>query len=402
MSPGSNPKLVQKLRQMISVSPDQVISFADFMAIALYEPELGYYASSHRQLGPMGDFVTSSHLTHDYGELIGVQLLELWEVLDRPDEFTVVEVGAGQGLISADALSYLMQTGGDCLPALRWKIVETSEALIRWQRHYLGKRLADAPEGLIEWTTLEALKSSPIRGCIFSNELLDAFPFHWLQFQNGQFHEVCIAWDAKQTTFVETLRALSPPLTSYVADMVMNSEGDVCPEGYRCEVNLALKDWVADVAQTIRQGYVLTIDYGYPASQLYSPARRDGTIQCYTQQKSHDNPLINIGNQDITSHVNFTALERYGLEHQLEPLGLTQQGVFLMALGLGDRLMANNANTSMSQINDTLQRRDALHALMNPMGLGGFKVMLQGKGLTPAQQRYAYRGLRTFGSEILL
>ena len=131
MPPGSNPKLVQKIRQAIQSSPEKAISFADFMAIALYEPGLGYYATSHRQLGPQGDFVTSSHLASDYGELIAVQLLEFWQVLEQPSNFTVVEVGAGQGLISADALTYLAQdpSAQDCLAALRWKIVEFTETL---------------------------------------------------------------------------------------------------------------------------------------------------------------------------------------------------------------------------------------------------------------------------------
>ena len=245
----------------------------------------------------------------------------------------------------------------------------------------------------LEWTNLEALTAAPICGCVFSNELVDALPFHRLLCQDQEFQEVVIALGAEEDDFIETLQPLSPLLADYLADMAIDPQ--VYPEGYRCEVNLAAKDWIISVAASLERGYVLTIDYGYPASQLYSPARQGATLQCYTQQKSHDDPFINIGNQDITSHVNFSALEQYGANHYLDSLGLTQQGLFLMALGLGDRLMANNANSDRSQLNDILQRREALHALMNPMGLGGFKVLLQGKGLTLAQKSYPYRGFQT-------
>lgn len=365
--------------------------------MALYEPELGYYASSHRQLGPMGDYVTSSHLAQDYGELIAVQLQEFWQVLDCPSSFTVVEMGAGQGFVSADAIAYLSQDEShhDFLQALQWKIIETSPALITWQQHYLGKRLRElnaVSPMTVEWTSLDTLESHPIVGCLFSNELVDAFPCHLLEVQSGQFQEVGIAVESHSDVLVERLVPLSSRLGDALIDM--NVDAKDYPEGYRCEVNLVAKAWIEAVAQALDRGYVLTIDYGYTASQLYSPARQGGTIQCYFQQRSHHDPLINLGNQDITSHVNFSALERYGQAQHLDVLALTQQGLFLMALGLGDRLVSNNANANMTQINQTLQRREALHALMNPMGLGGFKVLLQGKGLTNAQQSFSYRGFQ--------
>jgi SAM-dependent MidA family methyltransferase len=396
MASFSNPDLFQTIKTKISSSSQPMISFAEFMEMALYEPNLGYYATSHRQLGPMGDFVTSAHLAQDYGELLAIQLKEFWQILECPTPFTVVEIGAGQGLVSADALAFISQdeSSQDFARALAWKIIETSQSLIQWQQHYLGKRLAQVQSQSripIEWTSLDPLRSQPIVGCIFSNELVDALPCHLLEVRDGVFQEVKIAVDSD--AFVEKLGPLSADLANGLLEMGVHAHN--YPEGYRCEVNLAAKAWIESVAEAIAQGFVLTIDYGYTAQQLYSPARQGGTIQCYTQQKSHNNPLINVGNQDITSHVNFTALELYGEAKNLNTLACTQQGLFLMALGLGDRLVTNNTNTDLTQVNDILQRREALHALMNPMGLGGFKVLLQGKGLSDHQKAFPYRGFQS-------
>ena len=400
---GSNPNLLRKIKYEINRSQDQSISFSDFMALALYEPEYGYYASTHQQLGPMGDFVTSSHLTQDYGELIGAQLIEFWQVLGQPSLFTVVEMGPGQGLISVDALTYLVQGSApkEMITALQWKLVETSESLIRWQQHYFNKRLSSLfahadIEVPIEWTTLDSLQREHVCGCMFSNELVDAFPFHLLQFREGRFNEVFLTLGDEEC-IQEKLMPLSDELAEYLDQMIPAEQKGDYSDGYRCEINLAVKDWITKVGVALREGYLLTIDYGYSAEQLYSPARQSGTLQCYTQQKSHDDPYANIGNQDITSHVNFTALELFGQSHGIERIGMTQQGLFLMALGLGDRLNSNNANADLSQLNSTLQRREALHALINPMGLGGFKVLLQGKGLTQAQKDYPYQGFQTGG-----
>jgi SAM-dependent MidA family methyltransferase len=153
--------------------------------------------------------------------------------------------------------------------------------------------------------------------------------------------------------------------------------------GYRTEIHLAALDWLQTVAAKLRQGYVLTIDYGYPASRYYNRARSQGTLQCYYQHSYHNDPYINLGYQDITAHVNFTALERQGEACGLTTVGVTQQGMFLMALGLGDRLtaLAEIQETDPGTLRRAIQRRDNLHQLMNPMGLGNFVVLIQSKGL---------------------
>jgi SAM-dependent MidA family methyltransferase len=142
-------------------------------------------------------------------------------------------------------------------------------------------------------------------------------------------------------------------------------------------------DWLETVVTKLKRGYVLTIDYGYNAEKYYLPSRDRGTLQCYYQHRRHNNPYANLGYQDITAHVNFTALELYGELYNLHKIGFTQQGLFLMALGLGDRL--NELSSGQFSISEIFKRRDALHQLIDPTGLGGYGVLIQGKNLTESE-----------------
>jgi SAM-dependent MidA family methyltransferase len=166
-------------------------------------------------------------------------------------------------------------------------------------------------------------------------------------------------------------------------------------------VNLAASDWLSPVAKRLKRGFVLTIDYGYSADRYYLPSRHQGTLQCYYRHRHHNDPYIHVGQQDITAHVNFTALERQGEAFGLQQVGFTQQGLFLMALGLGDRIAAlSSADTARGQeiagakdLVAIMQRRQALHQLFDPMGLGNFGVLVQSKGLTAEEQQKPLKGL---------
>ncbi len=170
------------------------------------------------------------------------------------------------------------------------------------------------------------------------------------------------------------------------------------PDGYRSEVNLAALDWIATVSERMSRGYVLTIDYGYTAARYYSPARSQGTLQCYYRHAHHNDPFAYVGEQDITAHVDFTALEKRGEQVGLHNLGFTQQGLFLMALGLGDRLSklsypASDQAATGKTIQAMMRRREALQQLISPMGLGGFGVLIQSKGLTSTEIARPLKGL---------
>lgn len=359
----------------IQASPHQRIPFASYMDLALYHPDHGYYTTKPSILGPDGDFITSPHLSHDFGQLLAVQFADMWHTLGQPDPFHLVEMGAGQGLIAADVLTYLQQYHPDCYAALTYTIIEKSFALRALQQ----ERLTDEK---IAWTTLDEL--SPSTGCFFSNELIDAFPVHVIEKHNNQLQEVYVT--IQDNTLQETLGSLSTEKITRYFDLIdIDLLTDAYPDGYRTEVNLAALDWLDTATSSLDRGFLLTIDYGHTAPRYYSPARHKGTLKCYHQHRHHDDPYANIGQQDLTAHVDFTALQRHGEQVGLTTLGYTQQGLFLMALGLGDRIanLTQTITPGPDGFNQLIQRRAALHQLMDmtPMGLGTFGVLVQTKGI---------------------
>lgn len=384
--PSDNKILKNLVTEKISTAPNQRITFAEYMDLVLYHPEQGYYATGAVNIGSEGDFFTSPHLANDFGELLAEQFAEMWEILGRPIPFALVEMGAGQGLLAADVLGYLQRRHPNCFEALEYIIIEKAAGLIAQQQ-----RLLDKLNFSITWSSLEEISEDSITGCFFSNELVDALPVHQVVIEDRQLREIYVS-TSNESNFVEVIDTLSTPqLTQYFE--FVGIDLSAYPEGYRTEVNLAALDWLNTVANRLHQGFLLTIDYGYPAARYYQPARNQGTLQCYLQHQHHDNPYLYIGHQDITAHVDFTALERQGELSGLSNVGFTQQGLFLMALGLGSRLTALSCyDSSRGQVNANakdvmaiMQRRDALHQLINPMGIGGFGVLIQGKGLTLAE-----------------
>jgi SAM-dependent MidA family methyltransferase len=380
-----NPLLLHILRDRIQPSPQGRIPFAEFMELALYHPQGGYYTTKDAILGHDGDYVTSAHLGHDFGELLAIQFAEMWQHLGRPEPFDLVEMGAGQGLIAASVLGGLQNHAPACFATLRYQIVEKSDQMRAVQAQHL------APwSGKVEWSDLEHIADDSITGCFFSNELVDALPVHQVVMTEAGLHEVYVTLtDSAAPVLQEVVAAPSTPrLADYFAFVGIDLADPQYAPGYRTEVHLAALDWMKTVAAKLHRGYVLTVDYGYPASRYYSRARSQGTLQCYYQHAHHDNPYSHLGYQDITAHVNFTALERQGEQGGLETLGVTQQGMFLMSLGLGDRIAALGQiqATDMATVNLAIQRRDRLHQLINPMGLGNFVVLVQGKGLSSMAQ----------------
>ena len=411
----SNPALCKIISSRIASSPQRRITFAEYMDIALYHPEHGYYSTKAVNLGKKGDFFTSVHLGGDFGELLAEQFLQMWEILGRPKPFTLVEMGAGQGLLAADILSYLKQQYLDFFASLEYVIVEKSLALRQEQQ----QRLQDFP---LRWCNLEDIPSKSITGCFFSNELVDALPVHQFTLEAGELREIyvttrgsrgsggSVVWRKRGvgdllknnfsfppsphsplSTFVEVIGEVSSEKIAEYFDLLgIDFAQSAYVDGYRSEINLAAVDWLSIVADRLKRGYLLTIDYGYSANRYYNPRRSQGTLQCYYQHRHHDNPYLNIGRQDITAHVDFTALEKSGDRSGLQKVGFTQQGLFLMALGLGSRIA--NLSHQQQSISQMLQRRDALHQLLDPMGLGGFGVLVQSKGLKEAEISQPLKG----------
>jgi SAM-dependent MidA family methyltransferase len=392
------PELYRRICDRILATPDRRITFAQFMDWALYEPEVGYYVAQRQKIGARGDFVTSPHFGADFGELLAEQFLDFWISLERPATFQVVEMGAGQGLIAQDVLKYIQKHAiatpdsdyGKFWDALQYIISEKATAMIAEQQFHL-KSFAEKSQKL-SWQSIDTLPDDSIIGCCFSNELVDALPLHRVALSQGKLQEIYVTHDEAQGLIETTDSPSSPELETYLTWLGIDLSQPQYPDTYQTEISLAALDWLTMISQKLQRGYILTIDYGHTATQYYAPQRSQGTLQCYFQQSHHSDPYWAIGCQDITAHANFTALEQKGAEVGLQTIGLTQQGLFLMALGLGDRLMANVANSG-ADIMAVLQRREALHALINPMSVGGFDVLLQGKNHFLPQQ-YSFKGFQ--------
>ncbi|MDB9307307.1 class I SAM-dependent methyltransferase [Aphanizomenon sp. CS-733/32] len=393
----SHSPLCQAITHRIITSPQKRITFAQYMEMVLYHPEYGYYSSDAIKIGFRGsDFFTSASLGADFGELLAKQFHQMWEILDQPIHFDLVEMGAGQGILASHILNYIQQEYPDFFGAVKYIIVEKSQSLKQQQQ----QRLQDFA---VNWCNLEGIPSKSINGCFFSNELVDAFPVHQFILAAGELREIYVTLAElnreiseiqiiRDPLFMEVIGEPSTPqLGEYFKLVGIDLSQNTYENGYRSEINLAALNWLGIVADCLERGYVLTIDYGYPAHRYYNPRRSQGTLQCYYQHRHHDNPYINIGQQDITAHVDFTALSSWGERCGLKQVGWTQQGLFLMALGIGERLAA--LSSGQQPISQLLQQRERLHQLINPGGLGNFGVLVQSQGLTEKQASQPLQGL---------
>jgi SAM-dependent MidA family methyltransferase len=380
-------RLKQIILAKIQANSDKRITFAEFMALALYHPDYGYYSSGQVVIGAEGDFFTASSLGPDFGELLAEQLAGMWLILDYPKPFQIVEMGAGLGNLAIDILNYWQSNYPDLLQNVEYSIIEESPSLMATQQEKLQSW---REKGIhLSWKNWSDLPNNSVTGCFFSNELIDAFPVHQVIWQAHQLQEIYVG--ENQGELIEIIAEISTPeLLKYFEKVQIKINESDYPDGYRTEVNLQALDWLHRIAQKLKQGYLLTIDYGYSAQKYYHPQRSQGTLQCYYQHRYHADPFVNLGLQDITTHVNFSTLENHGQSMGLETLGFTQQGLFLMSLGLGDRL--TELSTGKFNVAEIFKRRDALHQLIDPTGLGKFGVLLQGKGLSITQKTRSLKG----------
>ena len=336
------------------------ITFAEFMGMALYHTEGGYYTWGER-IGASGDYYTSPAVHPAFGALLAVQLFQIWDLLVRPVPFTVVEAGAGNGLLCRDISAGASWLPDDFHQALRYVCIDqrTSAGLERG----LPQVSRVASEGI-------PLRS--VVGCVLSNELLDAMPVHQVRVEDGELREVYITLRG-ESLIAQTGRPSTPLL-----EQRFESLGVRLAEGQTAEVNLALDGWVSDASSTLDRGFVLTIDYGRTAEDLYSSSERFlGTLTTYRDHLQTDLPLERIGRQDMSAQVDFTALARAGRRAGLDFLGFHRQAVFLGNLGLDGLLQRSSGGAQRLDRSGAMAMRE----LVKPDGLGNFKVMAHGKGV---------------------
>jgi SAM-dependent MidA family methyltransferase len=345
------------------IQAEQGISFREFMAMVLYHPALGYYAGRRDPIGREADYVTSPELSPLFGTMIGRQLREMWERLGSPPVFDVVEAGAGSGVLARDILAWARRAAQPLFAALHYAIVEPHAAAMYRQREHLSA------EGLVPKVSWAAEIPRDVSGCIFSNELLDAMPVHRVVAQNGKLREIHITWAG--TRFAEELRKPDPAVPAYFKRVKL-----LPGEGCRAEVNLGALAWVREAAASLTRGFLMTIDYGYEAAELYASWRQDGTLLCFYRQNPSADPYVRIGRQDMTAHVDFTSIRRAGEDAGLATLGLVTQSRFLESLGIAEALQPPPEGAGLEEY---AARRRAVTELLDPAGLGRLRVLIQAK-----------------------
>lgn len=382
-------KLTEKIVEALTQSENNQITFKQFMEMALYYPELGYYTKDREKIGKKADFYTSSSVGSVFGQTISKVLAELVSYIENQD-YRIIEIGGGNGRFARDVLSELKIKNPEVYTKLTYYMIETSPYHIQLQKEYLIDHLDH-----VEWIDdLEKLGNS-IKGVIFSNELVDAFPVHMVKKVNGDLMEVYVSWNSDEATFEEKIDELSDNrLSDYFTE-----QGITLKEGQIAEVNLNAIEWIQSVGEKLSQGYVMTIDYGHPAEELYASHRHNGSLMCYHLHLANDNPYQHIGDQDITSHVNFTALEHYGLSVGLKTIYLDTQGNFLISSGILEYLISidNALNRDLFQ-DEALKRNRAIRQLITPGEMGDtFKVLIQQKGMNVKGYQFMKPAWEKFG-----
>ena len=337
------------------------ITFADFMELALYHSEYGYYTSKKEKIGKEGDYYTSSDVHSVFGELIASQLEQMWRLLGS-NRFTVVEIGAGKGWLCHDILNYVRNEYPEFFEKIDYKIVEISRNLIERQSNTL-KGL----EEKVSWESFseDGFSFNPIEGCFLSNEFVDSLPVHQVVVENNRLKEIYVT--TTDDMFCEKIDELSnPELEDYFDNSKINLK-----EGQRAEVNLKALDWVKNISYCLNRGFVITMDYGHLAEDLYSEERYRGTLMCYYEHTTSENPYERVGNQDITSHVNFSSIIEEGARSGLSTTGFTRQSNFLIALGILNK---------MNEVQGDISKLLTMKNLFLPGGMGDiFKVLIQHK-----------------------
>jgi len=377
--PEGNPQLLGIIRREIAERGR--ITFERFMELALYHPAHGYYSAGGPRIGPEGDYYTSTDVSPLFGATLGRQVVEMWELLGRPDPFHVVEHGAGKGLLAADLLGWAGAAHPEFYRAVRYLIVEVSPAARERQREHLWR----LP---VSWADDADLEEDSVIGVCLSNELADALPFHRIRMTGAGIDELWVVDDGLALGL-----APGEPSDRRLESYVERWGGALRP-GQQAEVNLRAIDWARRVVRSLRRGFFLTIDYGGRAEEVHGPDHPDGTLACYYRHTRNRDPLRRVGEQDITAHVNFSALAEAVREAGGEVTGYTTQGYFLAALGIGEAV--EWALRRAKSAREFEQARAQVEELVRPDGLGGFKVLVAHKGLMSP----VLRGLSLLSEEI--
>jgi SAM-dependent MidA family methyltransferase len=355
--------LSQRLTLLIRAEIDRAgngIPFARYMELALYAPELGYYSAGKHKFGTAGDFVTAPELGPVFAQCLAHQCAQILPTLSNG---SILEVGAGSGTLAVQLLLELERLGQ--LPA-HYLILEISSTL-RARQQALFAGMATHLLERVQW--IDSLPTAGFRGIVLGNELLDAMPVERFRVGTQGIVQLQVGWEDNHFTWREALA--NDALSARVTELSL-------PEGYVSEIGFAAEGWVRSVADILEQGVLLLVDYGFPRHEFYHPQRSSGTLMCHYRHRAHSDPLMLTGLQDITAHVDFTAIAEAGTDSKLSLLGYTSQALFLLGCGL------DNIATQIDQsdVRAYLRFTNEVKKLTLPHEMGElFKVIALGRGI---------------------
>jgi len=359
--PGSTEKSPARELVIRLIAQNGPMTFASFMETALYSPDAGYYASGHNAWGPGGDYITSLDVSPVFARALAREVEECWCLLGRPKSFELIEAGAGRGWLSSTILDYAEESCPALYDAMTARCVERSGGPAG-----AGREKVFWHRGLDELEPVET-------AVVLSNELIDSLPVHRVLFAGGELKELFVDFDGK--SFLER----PGPLSTDALSKYFERAGVELFEGMITEVNLSSGRWVRQASALFSRGFMATIDYGAPARELYS-SERGSSLHCHFRHRLNDNPFVNVGEQDITAHVDFTSFAIDSIEAGLSLTGFTTQKNFLLGLGVLEELRTP-ASLGVEGTEDVNFNR-AIGQLISPGGMGDiFKVIVAHKGV---------------------
>lgn len=354
------------------------ISFAEYMELALYAPALGYYSAGAHKFGAAGDFITAPEISPLFARCLANQCAQVLHLLNGG---VVMEVGAGSGAMAVDLLVAMAKL--KCLPE-KYFILERSADLRKRQHALLAEKV---PKFLdrVEW--MDRLPSRPIRGVVLANELLDALPVHLFTMSEEEPLELFVGEKAGVLNW-QGLPIGNARLLTRIAAIQQSVNDDGLPHGYTSEINLAADAWIRSMADVLEAGMLLVIDYGFPRSEYYHPQRTAGSLMCHYRHHAHDDPFVWPGLQDVTAHVDFTAVAEAADAASLHVAGYTTQGAFLLGCGITEALAEFDGSAQ-------LRMAQGVKKLTLPHEMGElFKVMALTRDIEEPLKGFALHDMR--------
>lgn len=332
------------------------LSFADFMQLALYTPGLGYYMADNLKFGKQGDFITAPTLSPHFARSLANELAPL---IKEHGLTTLIEFGAGDGSLCRDLLLALKNK--QALPE-HYLIVELSGGLKALQAETIQ---SESPELVDRVSWCQSLPEEPLDAIVIANEVLDAMPVHRFAIVEGELKEGVVLSDGEQ--FTEAFEPPSSRLSDALAPLLPS-----LPHNYHSEINLNVRPWLNSIRSCLNKGVVFLIDYGFNTQTYYHPSRHMGTVMCHKQHKAHPNPYVDVGEQDITAHVDFGWVAHHARSLDFSLLGYTSQGAFLLANGLLEQLndLDEKARFNANQVVKQLTLPQEMGELFKVLALG--------------------------------